>query len=150
MVINIDGITIGMIEELVFIAIILDTVLGMLQAIRAHKFNCSFGINGVIRKVAMIVTIICMVFVDQMIQINLIGFVPKEVLNLLYMSKVGLADFFSLLYLIYEAVSILKNMCALKLPVFKKFSDILVTFLEKYTGEKIIKEEGNDDKSNCS
>ena len=65
--------------QLVIIAIIADTVFGMLRAIKDHDFNSCFGINGAIRKCAMILSIILLVIVDYITQFNLIGFLPEEV-----------------------------------------------------------------------
>ncbi|WP_254171394.1 phage holin family protein [Clostridioides difficile] len=44
--------------KLVILAIAFDTLLGCLRAIKTHQFNSSFGINGGIRKVAMIACIL--------------------------------------------------------------------------------------------
>ena len=41
--------------QLVLIAVVLDTIFGVLRAIKERKFNSNFGINGAIRKVGMLV-----------------------------------------------------------------------------------------------
>lgn len=146
----IDAISLSTIEIVFIIAIILDTILGMLQAIKLKKFNSSFGTNGVIRKIAMIITIVMLELVDSIIQINLIGFVPQEILTILHIQQIGLADFFSLLYLAFETTSILRNMCALKLPVFKKFRTTLLNFLQKYSGEVEENGEKDDGQDHCN
>ena len=43
--------------ELVMLVICVDTVLGVLRAIKYHRFNSSVGIDGAIRKVAMLVSV---------------------------------------------------------------------------------------------
>lgn len=85
--------------QLVAIAIVTDTIFGVLRAIKEKKFNSCFGINGAIRKVAMLLTLVVMVAVDALIKINLIGFIPEEGRKALNMSSVGITDF--LLFFIY-------------------------------------------------
>ena len=55
--------------QLVIIAIITDTVFGMLRAIKDHDFNSCFGINGAIRKCA-IYNIACYCRLYNAIQFN--------------------------------------------------------------------------------
>ena len=119
--------------QLVIIAIITDTVFGMLRAIKDNDFNSCFGINGAIRKCAMILSIILLVIVDYITQFNLIGFLPEEVRQF-FGESIGIAGFFEILFLTYEVVSILKNMVLCGLPV-KKIWSYVRTFLSKYTDE---------------
>lgn len=120
--------------EIVLIAIVFDTIFGVLRAIREHKFNSNFGIDGAIRKCGMIVSIFFFVLVDAIIEINLIGFIPETVRTYINISSIGMTEFFSLLYIAYETVSIVKNMTLCGLPV-KKVWIYLKNFLGKYTNE---------------
>ena len=117
--------------QLVIIAIITDTIFGILRAIKDRNFNSCFGINGAIRKCAMILSIILLVIVDYITQFNLIGFLPEEVRQF-FGESIGIAGFFEILFLTYEVVSILKNMVLCGLPV-KKIWSYVRTFLSKYT-----------------
>lgn len=119
--------------QLVIIAIITDTIFGILRAIKDRNFNSCFGINGAIRKCAMILSIILLVIVDYITQFNLIGFFPEEVRQF-FGESIGIAGFFEILFLTYEVVSILKNMVLCGLPV-KKIWSYVRTFLSKYTDE---------------
>ena len=119
--------------QLVIIAIITDTIFGILRAIKDRNFNSCFGINGAIRKCAMILFIILLVIVDYITQFNLIGFLPEEVRQF-FGESIGIAGFFEILFLTYEVVSILKNMVLCGLPV-KKIWSYVRTFLSKYTDE---------------
>lgn len=119
--------------QLVIIAIITDTIFGILRAIKDRNFNSCFGINGAIRKCAMILSIILLVIVDYITQFNLIGFLPEEVRQF-FGESIGIAGFFEILFLTYEVVSILKNMGLCGLPV-KKIWSYVRTFLSKYTDE---------------
>lgn len=122
--------------ELVVIAVVMDTIFGAGRAIKYHCFNSSVGIDGAIRKISMLVSLVFLVVVDMMVHINLIGFIPKEVRAYFPqgMSVIGLAEFFGLLYLCYEVVSILKNMTLCGLPV-KKLWEFVRKLLSKYTKE---------------
>lgn len=50
--------------QLVIIAVIIDTIFGVLRAVKEHKFNSCFGIDGAIRKCAMVISIMLLVIVD--------------------------------------------------------------------------------------
>ena len=120
--------------KIVLIAIVCDTIFGVLRAIKEKKFNSNFGIDGAIRKSGMIVSIFFFVLVDAVIDINLIGFIPDTLLQYMKVDRIGLTEFFSSLYIVYEAVSILKNMTLCGLPV-RKVWEQLKKFLVKYTDE---------------
>ena len=128
--------TASKIIELVIIAVVMDTVFGVARAIKQRAFNSSVGIDGAIRKIAMLVSLAFLAIIDKLIHINLIGFIPEEIRNYLpqSISTIGMAEFFGLLYLGYEIVSILKNMALCGLPV-KKLWKTVHNFLGKYTEE---------------
>ena len=132
----IEILTASKIIELVIIAVVMDTVFGAGRAIKQRSFNSSVGIDGAIRKIAMLISVAFLVIIDKLIHINLIGFIPEEIRNYFpeSISAIGLAEFFGLLYLCYEIVSILKNMALCGLPV-KKLWEIVYNFLCKYTEE---------------
>ncbi|CCX89694.1 protein UtxA [Clostridium sp. CAG:590] len=119
---------------LVLLAIVGDTLFGCFRAIKEHKFNSNFGIDGAIRKASMVAAILFFVFVDYIVQVNLIGFIPQEIRDYLNLQSVGMTEFFALLFIAYEAVSIIKNMTLCGLPV-KKVWIYLKNFLNKYTDE---------------
>jgi toxin secretion/phage lysis holin len=119
---------------LVVLAVICDTCFGIIRAIKEKKFNSNFGIDGALRKVGMLLSLTFLVIVDAVIQINLIGFIPAEIRTILGLQTVGVAEFFSILYLAYEIVSILKNMVLCGLPV-KSIWNAVRKFLGKYTTE---------------
>jgi toxin secretion/phage lysis holin len=128
----------NMLIQLVIIAIVMDTIFGIIRAVKEHGFNSCFGIDGAIRKIAMIVSIVLLCVVDVLIHINLIGFLPigvKEWISAnLDISVIGIAEFFCVLYLVYEIVSILKNMVLCGLPVKAIWLKVR-NILQKYTDE---------------
>ena len=120
------------------IAIVVDTVFGLLRAVKEKKFNSNFGINGAIRKGGMLISIMSFVIVDYILKFNFIGFLPQSLREgmqqYLGFSYIGLTDFFCILYLAYEISSILKNMTLCGLPVkcvWQRVHGVLI----KYTDE---------------
>lgn len=120
--------------QLVVLVIVFDTIFGVIRAIKEHKFNSCVGIDGAIRKISMIISLVFLLIADQIIAVNLIAFVPETVRSYIGLDAVGLTGFFSLLYIAYEIVSILKNMTLCGLPV-RIIWDKLKAILGKYTAE---------------
>ena len=116
-------------------AVILDTVLGVLRAVKEHKFNSSAGIDGAIRKVAMMFSVILLMLVDSLVEMNFLFMVPEEYLQYLGINKLGICELFCLLFIMYEAVSILKNMSLCGLPVPAKIQHFIQKFLDNMTEE---------------
>lgn len=132
----VDTLAHNTIIQLVVIAVVMDTLFGAGRALKQHKFNSSVGIDGAIRKISMLVSLVFLAVIDRLVHINLIGFIPEEARAYFpqSVSTIGLAEFFGLLYLCYEVVSILKNMALCGLPV-KKLWEAVRKFLGKYTEE---------------
>ena len=120
--------------QLVVLAIVFDTIFGVLRAVKEKKFNSCAGIDGAIRKVGMLISLVFMLAVDVLAKVNLIAFIPESVRTYLGITTVGVAEFFSLLYIAYEVVSILKNMTLCGLPI-KGIWEKVRAFLTKYTEE---------------
>lgn len=102
--------------------------------ISGDDFNSCVGIDGAIRKISMIISMVLLILADAVIKINLIGFVPESIREELGVTNVGMAEFFGLLYIAYEVISILKNMTLCGLPV-KGIWVKVKGFLNKYTTE---------------
>lgn len=119
----------------VAIVIFMDTFLGVLRAIKQRKFNSCFGIDGGIRKVAMLGCIAFLAALDMCVTFNLAFMIPKEWLSVLGVDKIGLCEFFCILFILYEAVSILKNMLLCGLPVPTKLKNWIENFLNIMTDE---------------
>jgi len=111
-----------------------DMFFGTLRAIKQRCFNSCVGIDGAIRKISMIAALVFLVIVDSAVHINLVSYVPPEVLQAIGIETVGLTELFGLLFAAYEAVSILKNMAICGLPI-KKIETAVRAFLGKYTDE---------------
>lgn len=134
--INNDGV------KLLIIVIVLDTIFGILRAIKEKSLNSCIGIDGIIRKTGMLISIIFLALIDSIVNIDLIGFIPENVKNVLQFGKVGISDIFNLLFIIFEILSIFKNMILCKLPIPKKLQIYLEDIMKEFTGE--IKESEGD------
>lgn len=121
--------------EILLIAVVLDTILGVLRAIKEHKFNSCVGIDGAIRKVAMLLSVGLLMLVDIIMHINMLFMIPEQYIKLLCIQKLGVCEFFCLLFVLYEAVSILKNMTLCGLPVPKKLKEHIKEALSDMTDE---------------
>ena len=117
------------------VCIVLDTIFGILRAIREKKLNSNIGIDGSIRKVGMLTSIIFFMLIDTILELNLIGFIPNEVREFIKIESVGIADLFNFLFIVFEILSIMKNMIKCKLPIPKKLQKWLEDIFNKFTTE---------------
>lgn len=121
--------------KILLIAVALDTILGVLRAIKEHKFNSCVGIDGAIRKAGMLLSVCFLMATDVIMHINVLSMLPEEYVQLLGIDKMGICEFFSLLFILYELVSILKNMTLCGLPVPTKIKRWIQKFLDDMTEE---------------
>lgn len=121
--------------KVLLILVVLDSIFGVLRALRQKKFNSNIGIDGLIRKFGMLISVVFFMLIDLIEAVNFIGFIPEEARSILGIETVGVSTMFIILYIIYESLSILKNMIKCKLPIPKKFQKFLETIFIKYTKE---------------
>lgn len=117
------------------ICIVLDTIFGVLRAIKEHKINSNIGIDGSIRKVGMLVSIFLFSLIDLILELNLIGFIPESLRQAIKIERVGIADLFNFLFIVFEILSVFKNMIKCKLPIPKKLQKWLEDIFNKFTNE---------------
>lgn len=127
--INSDGL------KILGIVITLDTIFGILRAIKEKSLNSCIGIDGIIRKVGMIISIIFLMAIDTIIHLDLIGFIPDSIKEICNFGQVGIADLFMILFIVFEILSIFKNMILCKLPIPKKLQQFLENAMKEFTGE---------------
>lgn len=121
--------------KLLLIFIIFDIVFGILRAIKERKLNSTIGIDGMIRKAGMILSDCFLFIIDRIINLNFVGFVPEEILSFLNLKFVGIGDLFNILFLLFESLSVLKNMYKCKLPIPKKLEKAIEKLLTEFTEE---------------
>ena len=117
------------------ICIVLDTIFGILRAIRERKLNSNIGIDGTIRKAGMLISIIFFGLLDIVLELNLLGFIPEEIRSVIHLNKVGISDLFNILFIVFEILSVFKNMIKCKLPIPKKLQKFLENILNSFTTE---------------
>ena len=127
--INSDGL------KILGIVITLDTIFGILRAIKEKSLNSCIGIDGIIRKFGMLRSIIFLIAIDTIIHLDLIGFIPDSIKEICNFGQVGIADLFMILFIAFEILSIFKNMILCKLPIPKKLQQFLENAMKEFTGE---------------
>lgn len=120
---------------LLVISILLDVFLGSIRAIKDRSWNSTVGINGILRKTAMIGSSVFLIVVDSILNIDLLFFIPDEVLNFLHINSVGIFELFGIMFILYESSSVLKNMVLCGLPIPLKIKKAIEKFLSDMTSE---------------
>ena len=122
--------------KILVFAVLMDTFLGMLRAIKEHKFNSTVGIDGAIRKVAMLFSVIFLMLIDSIIHIDFLFMIPDKYLSYIGLQdRLGICGVFCILFILFEAVSILKNMSLCGLPIPTRMKNFLLKFLSDMTEE---------------
>ena len=83
----------------------------------------------------MLFSVCLLMATDVIMHINMIGMVPEKYIQIIGIQKLGICEFFCLLFILYEAVSILKNMTLCGLPVPARIKKWIQKFLEDMTEE---------------
>ncbi len=118
-------------------AVTVDTFFGLFRAIKHRKWNSSTGIDGAIRKIAMMACMMFVVVMDALCGFDITKIFPADIIRYLAavdITHVGFAEFFGILFVAYECVSILKNMYLCGLPVKWVWAKVYI-FLRRYTDE---------------
>ena len=125
------------IVQLVAILVIMDIIFGCLRAVKEKEFNSTIGINGLIRKAGILISLLFMGMIDNVITLDLIGFIPDAIKQYLPVSHVGCLEFFGIIYIIYEVLSVLKNMTLSGLPL-RRVWEAVKKFLQANTSEIMV------------
>ena len=135
--------------KLLILAVGADTTFGCIRAVRCRSLNSSVGIDGAIRKVSMLLSAVFMALLDLVVDIDLTSFVPDDVRTALELNRAGALTVICLLFVAYEAVSVLKNMVLCGLPV-RGVLKTVYDFMLKNTDELPDMDgiEGNEDEKN--
>ncbi len=123
------------IVRLISILIVGDVVFGVLRACKEKTINSTIGIDGIIRKVAILLSVIILYFTDVLLNINVISLLPNDVINALHLPEIGLAEFFGMVLSSFELISIISNYEAIGLPMPRKLKNLIQKFLNDMTQE---------------
>ena len=127
--------------KVLIVVIALDSIFGILRALKQKKVNSSIGIDGVIRKVGMLIAVLFLRLLDQIITLDLIGFIPENLKQVANIGSLGISDLFGLIFIVFEILSIMKNMVLCELPIPKKLQGMLENIMKEFTGELHTKDE---------
>ena len=115
-----------------------DMVFGSLRAAKYRKWNSAVGIDGAIRKAGMLACVLLFTAIDMMMHVDVLGWLPVDARNVLDtcgVVKMGVTELFALLFILYEATSVLKNMLLCGLPVPAGLREKLGAWLSTMTEE---------------
>lgn len=115
------------------IFIVLDVIFGILGSIKQHKTNSTIGIDGIIRKIGMLFSIAGCVVLDEIVKIDLVFFLPEQIKE--YVGSIGIASLFSIIYCLFETLSIFKNMIRCKIPLPARLKKYIEKLLKEFTNE---------------
>ena len=124
--------------RLLLIAVCADMVFGSLRAAKYRKWNSAVGIDGAIRKAGMLACVLLFTAIDMMMHVDVLGWLPEDIRNVLDtcgVVKCGITELFALLFILYEATSVLKNMLLCGLPVPAGLREKLAKWLDSMTDE---------------
>lgn len=121
--------------KVLVVVIALDVIFGIFRAIKEKNINSTIGIDGIIRKIAMLITICVCLVLDYLINVDLIGFIPVELKEFIHINKIGVSELFAVLYILFESLSILKNMHLVGLPLPTPLKKWLEKLLKELTSE---------------
>ena len=124
--------------QLLLIAVCADMVFGSLRAAKYRKWNSAVGIDGAIRKAGMLACVLLFTAIDMMMHVDVLGWLPAEARNVMDscgVVKMGVTELFALLFILYEATSVLKNMLLCGLPVPAGLREKLGAWLSTMTEE---------------
>lgn len=121
--------------KILVIVVVLDCIFGILRAIKQKKLNSTIGIEGLIRKSGMILSVIFLYMIDSIINLDFIFFIPDTLKEFCQIDKIGIGALFSILFIVFEFLSVLKNMIICKLPIPRKLQKYLEKILKEFTEE---------------
>lgn len=124
--------------QLLLIVVCADMVFGSLRAAKYRCWNSAVGIDGAIRKAGMLACVLLFTAMDMMMRIDVLGWLPVDIrtaLDACGIVKMGITELFALLFILYEATSVLKNMLLCGLPVPAGLREKLAKWLDSMTDE---------------
>lgn len=124
--------------DLLFVAVCADMIFGTLRAAKYRCWNSTVGIDGAIRKAGMVASVLLFTLMDMLLRVDLLSWLPADIRNVMDtmgVVKMGITELFCLLFILYEATSVLKNMLLCGLPVPAGIREKLAVWLDNMTDE---------------
>lgn len=127
-----------MFVSVLFIAVCADMIFGTLRAAKYRCWNSAVGIDGAIRKAGMVASVLLFTLMDMLLRVDLLSWLPADIRNVMDtmgVVKMGITELFCLLFILYEATSVLKNMLLCGIPVPAGIREKLAAWLDNMTDE---------------
>lgn len=124
--------------RLLIITVTADMVFGSLRAAKYRAWNSAVGIDGAIRKAGMLASVLLFTIMDMILHIDVLSWVPvdaRNVMDTMGIVKMGITELFALLFIMYEATSVLKNMLLCGIPIPAGIREKLSAWLDNMTDE---------------
>lgn len=124
--------------DLLFIAVCADMIFGTLRAAKYRCWNSAVGIDGAIRKAGMVASVLLFTIMDMLLHVDILAWLPtdvRSVMDTMGVVKMGITELFALLFILYEATSVLKNMLLCGIPVPAGIREKLSVWLDTMTDE---------------
>lgn len=124
--------------DLLIIAICADMLFGTLRAAKYRCWNSAIGIDGAIRKAGMVASVLLFTLMDMLLHVDVLAWLPtdvRKVMDTMGVVKMGITELFALLFILYEATSVLKNMLLCGIPVPAGIREKLAVWLDNMTDE---------------
>ena len=124
--------------SVLFIAVCADMIFGTLRAAKYRCWNSAVGIDGAIRKAGMVASVLLFTLMDMLLRADLLSWLPADIRNVMDtmgVVKMGITELFCLLFILYEATSVLKNMLLCGIPVPAGIREKLAVWLDNMTDE---------------
>lgn len=124
--------------SILFIAVCADMIFGTLRAAKYRCWNSAVGIDGAIRKAGMVASVLLFTLMDMLLRVDLFSWLPDDIRNVMDtmgVVKMGITELFCLLFILYEATSVLKNMLLCGIPVPAGIREKLAVWLDNMTDE---------------
>lgn len=124
--------------RLLIITVCADMVFGSLRAAKYRAWNSAVGIDGAIRKAGMLASVLLFTAMDMLLHVDILSWVPTDVRNVMDtmgVVKMGITELFALLFILYEATSVLKNMLLCGIPIPAGIREKLAGWLDTMTDE---------------
>lgn len=124
--------------DVLFIAVCADMIFGTLRAAKYRCWNSAVGIDGAIRKAGMVASVLLFTLMDMLLRVDLLSWLPADIRNVMDaigVVKMGITELFCLLFILYEAISVLKNMLLCGIPVPAGIRQKLAAWLDDMTDE---------------
>lgn len=124
--------------DVLLIAVCADMIFGTLRAAKYRCWNSAVGIDGAIRKAGMIASVLLFTLMDMLLHVDILAWLPAEVrgvMDTMGVVKMGITELFCLLFILYEATSVLKNMLLCGIPIPAGIRAKLAMWLDNMTDE---------------